>query len=445
MKEQTERQLAGSSGQEELILEQIEKMKADAESAEKNLAKILADIAEAEKKQSDNSEKQAEMRAERENISEKISALKIRDVELSKEIDNANDRIKAVEEQRKLLGDSTAELAVKTEEQRKIAEEKRVRIAECEEILSHSGEKISGINERIAEVHRVNREKEQEVTSLRRRVRELSDTKEKLASARTALEERSTALHGNYDSIIRSLEEQYEMYLSEARNIAQPVSDIDPVKKELEELKKKIRALGTVNVAAIDEYKEVSEQYKFMSGELEDVENSKKKLEGIIKDLTETMKNQFSECFEKIKENFSNVFTEMFGGGKGELFLSDPDNVLESGIEINAAPPGKVIKSLSLLSGGEQAFVAIVLYFSILMIRPSPFCILDEIEAALDDVNVTRYAQYLHRFTDTTQFITVTHRRGTMEEADVMYGVTMQQKGISRLLKMEQMPESDIA
>ena len=149
------------------------------------------------------------------------------------------------------------------------------------------------------------------------------------------------------------------------------------------------------------------------------------------------MKEIFSESFAKINENFKQIFVELFGGGKAELKLTDPDNVLESGIEINVAPPGKVIKNLSLLSGGEQSFVAIAIYFAILKLRPSPFCILDEIEAALDDVNVTRYAQYLRNFTDTTQFIVVTHRRGTMEEADVLYGVTMQEKGVSKLLKMD--------
>ncbi|MDE6710568.1 MAG: chromosome segregation protein SMC, partial [Oscillospiraceae bacterium] len=152
---------------------------------------------------------------------------------------------------------------------------------------------------------------------------------------------------------------------------------------------------------------------------------------------------QFSESFNQINENFKEIFVELFGGGKAELTLTDPDDVLESGIEINVAPPGKVIKNLSLLSGGEQAFVAIAIYFAILKIKPAPFCILDEIEAALDDVNVSKYAQYLRHFTDTTQFILVTHRRGTMDEADVMYGVTMQEKGISRVLRLDQ-PPADI-
>ena len=163
---------------------------------------------------------------------------------------------------------------------------------------------------------------------------------------------------------------------------------------------------------------------------------SKKELEKLISELTEDMKCRFSESFDEINSNFKQIFVELFGGGKAELVLTNPDDVLESGIEINVAPPGKVIKNLSLLSGGEQAFVAIAIYFAILRLKPAPFCILDEIEAALDDVNVTKYAQYLRNFTNTTQFILVTHRRGTMEEADMLYGVTMQEKGISKLLKM---------
>ena len=168
------------------------------------------------------------------------------------------------------------------------------------------------------------------------------------------------------------------------------------------------------------------------------METSKRELEQLIEELTDNMRRQFSESFNQINENFKEIFVELFGGGRAELTLTDPEDVLESGIEINVAPPGKVIKSLSLLSGGEQAFVAIAIYFAILKIKPAPFCILDEIEAALDDINVVKYAQYLRNFTDTTQFILVTHRRGSMDEADVMYGVTMQEKGISRVLKLDQ-------
>ncbi len=203
-------------------------------------------------------------------------------------------------------------------------------------------------------------------------------------------------------------------------------------------MKSKIRALGNVNVGAIEEYKEVSERYKFLSEQLEDIRTSKRELEKLIEELTQDMCRIFSESFVIINENFKKIFVELFGGGKAELVLTDSENVLESGIEIRVAPPGKVIKNLISLSGGEQSFVAICIYFSILKLKPAPFCILDEIDAALDEVNVKKYAQYLKNFTDTTQFILVTHRRSAMEEANVLYGVTMQEDGISKLLKMEQ-------
>jgi chromosome segregation protein len=194
--------------------------------------------------------------------------------------------------------------------------------------------------------------------------------------------------------------------------------------------------MGAVNVSAIEEYKEVSQRYEFLDGQLKDAVSAKRDLEKLIAELTEDMKRIFSETFEVINRNFKEIFTELFGGGKCELVLDDPENVLECGIEINIAPPGKVVKNLMSLSGGEQSFAAIAIFFAMLRIRPAPFCVLDEIDAALDEGNVRIYARYLRHFTDTTQFILVTHRRGAMEEADILYGVTMQKDGVSKVLKM---------
>ena len=195
-----------------------------------------------------------------------------------------------------------------------------------------------------------------------------------------------------------------------------------------------LRQLG--KTAHVLENKEVSERYEFLSVQLKDVETSRRELEKLIDELTTDMQRIFAESFAQINENFKAIFVDLFGGGKAELELTDPDNILESGIEIKVAPPGKVIKNLISLSGGEQAFVAIAIYFAILKIKPAPFCILDEIEAALDDSNVGLYAQYLHRLTKHTQFIVITHRKGTMEAADVLYGITMQEKGVSTLVSV---------
>ncbi|MDR2932618.1 MAG: chromosome segregation protein SMC, partial [Oscillospiraceae bacterium] len=196
-------------------------------------------------------------------------------------------------------------------------------------------------------------------------------------------------------------------------------------------------ALGTVNVDAIEEYAEVSERFEFLSAQVRDVEASKAQLQKLIAELTQEMRDLFAENFTKIAENFSKVFVQLFGGGKAELTLTEEEDVLEAGVDIFVQPPGKVIKNLSLLSGGEQAFVAIAIYFAILKVKPAPFCLLDEIEAALDDVNVTRFATYLRQMCGDTQFIAITHRRGTMEEADVLYGVTMQEEGVSKLLELK--------
>ena len=206
---------------------------------------------------------------------------------------------------------------------------------------------------------------------------------------------------------------------------------------QLSSLKAKIRALGSVNVGAVDEYREVSARYGDLSAQLKDINSAKSDLEALIAQLTSEMCVIFQDSFGKINKYFGEIFAELFGGGTASLELTDPDNVLESGIEIKVAPPGKVIKNLSLLSGGEQAFVAICIYFAILKLRPAPFCMLDEIDAALDEVNVRKYAQYLKNSFAQIQFVVVTHRRSAMDEADVLYGVTMQD-GVSRLLRLDQ-------
>jgi len=202
-------------------------------------------------------------------------------------------------------------------------------------------------------------------------------------------------------------------------------------------LKRQMKDLGDVNVAAIEDYASVKAEFEVIDKGYSDLVDAKAKHLGIVKDVERNMKTMFVDTFNKINENFTVVFSELFGGGRGVLSLTDPENVLESGIEISVAPPGKIIKSLSLLSGGEQVFVAIALFFAILRVTPAPFCLLDEIEAALDEVNVKRFATYAKKFSDKTQFIVISHRRGTMELADTLYGVAMQQKGISTVLSIE--------
>jgi chromosome segregation protein len=279
---------------------------------------------------------------------------------------------------------------------------------------------------------------DQQIRQVQDGMKATNAAKEKYAGVVTRLEERKISTQNAYDTLIGKLLEQYEMTRSEAIQMAKPLEHPEQAQRELAAIKGKIRSLGSVNVAAIEEYEDVSRRWRFLTAQMKDAEQAKRELETLIANLTEEMQRIFAESFAQINQNFKEIFKDLFGGGEAELELTDPDHVLESGIEIHVAPPGKVIKNLISLSGGEQSFVAIAIYFAILRLRPSPFCILDEIDAALDEGNVRKYAQYLHHFTDTTQFILVTHRRSAMEEARVLYGVTMQENGVSRLLRMEQ-------
>ena len=277
---------------------------------------------------------------------------------------------------------------------------------------------------------------EKRSADLRRLEREKTAERERLSGEVARLEERRANLQKQYDEILAKLWEEYELTKREAEEVAVEIADVGKAQRRLAELKQKIKSLGTVNVAAIEEYKEVSERYAFMSEQLGDVERSKAELLKLINELTKQMREIFIERFQQINQHFSSTFVELFGGGKASLSLTDPENVLTTGIEISVEPPGKIVSHIELLSGGEKALVAIALYFAIMKVSPSPFCVMDEIEAALDDVNVYRFASYLRRMNTHTQFICITHRRGTMEEADVLYGVTMQDRGISKLLEL---------
>lgn len=261
--------------------------------------------------------------------------------------------------------------------------------------------------------------------------------REKLSAELVRLEERKNNMQKEFDDLNDMLFEQYELTRPEAEALGIVIENMAEAKKRLHEIKVAIRALGSINVGAIEEYKEVSERYEFLKEQIGDIEKSKSELQNIIEDLTSSMSEKFLTQFKKINEEFKVSFADFFGGGKGELILEEPDNCLESAIEIRIQPPGKSVQNINLFSGGEKSLAAMALLFSVLKVTPSPFCIYDEVEAALDDVNVERFAKYMRKMTDKTQFISITHRRGTMEEADVLYGVTMQEKGVSKLLELQ--------
>lgn len=278
---------------------------------------------------------------------------------------------------------------------------------------------------------------EKQITFLRNNERERNSQKEKISLEIAKLQDRKDSVQSNYDTIISKLWDEYELTRREALSLFSKAEPDQKSVKRLNELKSKIRNLGTVNVAAIEEYKEVSERYNFLKGQIDDIEKSKKELHKLIVSLTGQMKDLFSEKFKEINQNFDLVFKDLFSGGSAELIMTSPEDILSSGIDIKVKPPGKLLTHLELLSGGEKAFVSIALYFAIMKVNPAPFCVLDEIEAALDEANVNRFASYLRKMNDKTQFIAISHRRGTMEEADVLYGVTMQEEGISKLLELQ--------
>ena len=280
-------------------------------------------------------------------------------------------------------------------------------------------------------------ETEKSNTELRARERELSSQREKISGEVARLEMRKESMSKDYEDTLTKLFDEYQMTLHEAQAQFTATDEPTSARRTLSELKNKIRSLGSINVSAIEEYKEVSERHGFLSAQLEDVERSKAELTRLIAELTDKMSGRFREQFAKINQHFDETFRELFDGGKAELMLEDPADVLESNIEIRLQPPGKNVKRMDALSGGEKGLSAISLLFAILKVNPAPFCIFDEVEAALDDVNVTRYAQYVRRMTKNTQFILITHRRGTMEEADVLYGITMQEQGVSKLLELK--------
>ncbi len=277
---------------------------------------------------------------------------------------------------------------------------------------------------------------DERVGILRDEIRRLNDAVYSLQNEAVRLESEKSKIDYRIENAVNRLWDEYELTYSAAKECYVPGLSIPEAQKRIASLRGALKALGNVNVDAIEEYKEVKERYEFLSGQVKDMEEAKASLEKLIREITVVMKDIFAEKFVIINKYFGEIFQELFGGGRASVSLLDKDNILESGIEIEVQPPGKKLLSINLLSGGEKALTAIALLFALMKVSPSPFVVLDEIEAALDDINVYRFANYMKNRTDTTQFIVITHRRGTMESADVLYGVTMQEKGVSKVLSM---------
>ena len=315
------------------------------------------------------------------------------------------------------------------EELEKSIQETLQKIEEVKESVNSSSSKIEELKKERAQKSEKLSKQEDEITAKFKVIEDLKGQLVKLDVKKTKIEE-------DINGIINKMWEEYELTPNNAEQYPKP-ENVALTQRRVNSLRTEIRELGSVNVDSIEEYKNLKDRYDFMSEQRLDLENTMSKLRKVISDMTQIMKEQFKEKFKVINKNFGEVFAELFGGGKAELTLEDEENILECGIEITVQPPGKKLQNMMLLSGGEKAFTAIALLFAILKINPAPFCVLDEIEAALDDVNVFRYAEYLKKFTEHTQFLVITHRKGTMEVADTVYGVTMEESGISKLLSMK--------
>ena len=307
-------------------------------------------------------------------------------------------------------------------------------IGEKEGALAALREESRGQNEAIARLNQEKLDLEGRRVKATRESQSLSEELLRAEGEVSRLEQQKVSASMEEKQLLDKLWENYELSHEAARQQRVEIESVQKAGRRIGELKRSITALGNVNVGAIEEFQRVNERYTYLTGQRDDVDKAKKELEGIIAGITDEMKAIFQREFAAINEAFSQTFLELFGGGKATLELEDPDDILNCGIEIKVQPPGKALKIITLLSGGEKAFVAIALYFAILKVRPTPFVVMDEIEAALDDANVARFAHYMRSMSERTQFIVITHRRGTMEEADVLYGVTMQEQGVSRIL-----------
>ena len=369
-------------------------------------------------------------------LAQDLSAKRLEQVTRQKDAELAYSQIAALEQRardaaarRASLEESVAALASRSDAC-------RAEIADIRQTRADSQTTIAQKEAEIREATQKRLARQQAETETLARARTAADSREEMSREMARLAERKAAAESEYDQTVAKLWDEYQLSVSQAEALCVEFDSLPALRAQVADLRGKIRALGSVNVSAIEEYKEVKARYDALVTQVTDVEESRNELSRMISKLSAQMREIFTDSFRAINENFGRVFAELFGGGEASLMLEDESDVLSSGIGIRVAPPGKVIKNLEALSGGEQALVAISIYFAILAVNPAPFCILDEIEAALDDANVVRFAQYLRRVSDKTQFIVITHRRGTMEAANVLYGVTMQEDGVSKLLKL---------
>lgn len=456
--QQAKEELIRAQGDHKLICEKLDAAKAQMESladekenssvriselqkvneiSEKQAKEIEKKINSAEDKLRETSSNAALLEEKRESFRASVQEINLELVTVAKDIETAkisieelelrkntqSDRVKSTVDEISSIEEKNREYKLEIDKIKDTANAYRKKAQDAAVSVDNKIEERNSFEKRSVELRTFERNKNQE--------------REKLNGEIVRLTEHKNNMRKEYDELNDMLFEQYELTRREAEALNIQIEDMTAAKKRLHEIKVSIKSLGSINVGAIEEYKEVSERYEFLKAQIDDVEKSKSELMKIIEDLTASMSEKFIDKFNKINSEFSTCFADFFGGGKGEIVLENPDNCLESAIEIKIQPPGKSVQNINLFSGGEKSLAAMALLFSVLKVQPAPFCIYDEVEAALDDVNVERFAKYMRKMTEKTQFISITHRRGTMEEADVLYGVTMQEKGVSKLIELQ--------
>ncbi len=421
-------------GELESLTGRLEDNRRRAQAAAEKIAEQEAQAADLRAKAEEALSGQSELLAQSGALAEEIAGKKADLAALTAERESTCGRAADL---RRLAGELTGDRAQKEETiqgyQRSIDEAQAEigrRRAELEALETRSRE----FQDRLKALNDEKISLEAERTAKNRASQEMNERLLDLERSASKLEQKIATSAMEEKQILDRLWEHYELSHSDAAAQRIELESVPKASRRIGELKREIGSLGNINIGAIEEFDRVNTRYTYLTGQRDDVEQAKKDLEGIISGITGEMTRIFAEQFRLLNESFQTTFVELFGGGQAHLELEDENDILACGIEIKAQPPGKTLKTISLLSGGEKAFVAIALYFSILKVHPTPFCVMDEIEAALDDVNVTRCARYMRTLTERTQFIVITHRRGTMEEADVLYGVTMQEQGISKML-----------
>ncbi len=424
------REQENSEGRILLFNQAVENAKQEAVEIEKQMADTEAEL-------NNVSTGAKELSSKRDEIREKTEQINLELVTLTKDSEAARLSVEELELRKSTQSDRVKNITDEINGIKAKNENLMLSINDVKAQADEFRQKASESNDAVTQKIEDRNELEKRSNELRAKEKSTLTDKEKLSGDIVRLEERKANMKKEYDELGDMLFEQYELTKPEAQALGIVIDDMAEAKKRLHEIKVAIRGLGSINVGAIEEYKEVSERYNFLKEQTDDIEQSKKELAKIIDDLTSSMSEKFMTQFNKINTEFKTCFADFFGGGNGEIILEEPDNCLESAIEIKIQPPGKSVQNINLFSGGEKSLAAMALLFSVLKVQPSPFCIYDEVEAALDDVNVERFAKYMRRMTDKTQFISITHRRGTMEEADVLYGVTMQEKGVSKLLELQ--------